>query len=74
MNQQEVLDNMSKAAQQFFIGGYDPVGQHKTPADLVFSMLHELDLLEEGEPNELDTPAKIKKARAFVATWTGVNL
>jgi len=66
------LTSMERAAKEFFIGGYDPVGQHKTPNDLAFSMLHEIDLYEEGEPNELDTPAKVGKAKAFVRRWSGV--
>ena len=39
---------MAKAVSEFFISGYDPVGQHKAPADLAFSMQFELDLLAEG--------------------------
>lgn len=61
--------DMAQAVREFFIDGYDPLGQHKTPSDLAFSMLLELDLLNEGEENELTTPAKVARAKRFVEKW-----
>ncbi len=67
------LTNMERAAREFFISCYDPVGQHKTPSDLAWSMLHELDLHAEGEENELDTPAKVRRAKKYIAKWENIN-
>ena len=60
---------MAKAVSEFFISGYDPIGQHKTPADLAFSMQFELDLLAEGQESELVTPRMVSRAKRFVSKW-----
>lgn len=67
------MTDMDRAVREFFIGGIDLVGQHFTPSDLAFSMQHEIDLHNEGEDNELDTPSKMRRAKKYVAKWSGVN-
>jgi hypothetical protein len=57
-----------KALKRFFIGGYDSA-QHRTAPDLAWAMLHELDLYEEGEENELPTAKLRARAKAFVAEF-----
>jgi hypothetical protein len=57
-----------KALKRFFLSGYDPA-QHKTAQDLAFSMLHELDLHEEGEDNELTTARLRTRAKAFITEF-----
>lgn len=64
------MTRLAQAEKEFFIGGWDPIGQHHTPADLAFSMQHELDLLAEGDENELTTAAKVARARRYVKKWS----
>ena len=67
------MTNMDRATREFFIGGIDLVGQHHNPSDLAFSMQHEIDLHNEGEPNELVTSADVRRAQKFVAKWADVK-
>lgn len=62
-----------------FIGGLDPVGQHKTIADLKARVEFEMDLATEGEPNEIDCPRRgdttkrWQVCRAYVARCNAAN-
>jgi hypothetical protein len=62
------LVTFEKALKRFFISGYDSA-QHRTAQDLAWAMLHELDLHEEGEENELPTSRLRARAKAFVVEF-----
>jgi len=67
----EEAKRFQKAVKKFFIGGLDLMGQHRTVADLVFGMRHELDLHAEGETNDLKTARDLNRAKAYVAEFGG---
>lgn len=47
------------------IGTFDPL-THKTLEDLRFIVRHEMDLYEEGEPNEIRNDNDLKACRRFL--------
>lgn len=46
-------------------------GYHKTIEDLRYAAQHELDLLNEGQENDLDTPQKVKEVVLFLRKTQG---
>lgn len=50
--------------------GYDPIGQHKTPADLAFSVQLQIDLYEDDETSDIRSKRQYQQAKRYVKTWS----
>jgi hypothetical protein len=59
--------DMAVARMPRCLGGFDPVGQHKTLADLRFMAQTQVDLYHEGEVSDISSTRQLHAVKGYIS-------